>query len=225
MRILVCGEGKHDIGVSDFWCDQQEEYISIEGWMQPLIRAIKGAGVTLSIRRRRDLVILPRDARQFQPMPAGHGARALLAKRAAALGNFDAVIYMADADSTDVRRWREIEAQIFEGFSRIESAVVGLACIPMSASESWLLADAAAWQNITGNGALSLPRNPETIWGERDDPDADHPHRYFARICDESNQADGHDVRLRIAQVIDIPTLRNRCAISFEPFYQTLLAA
>jgi len=148
-----------------------------------------------------------------------------MAKRIAVVEGFDAVVFMVDADSTDVRRWREIDAEIQDGFARIPQEIPSIACIPMSASESWLLSDSEAWLLVTGNDAVPIPKQPEKIWGERDDPDADHPHSLFARLCDGCQAPDGHALRLDLAQKLNLETLLQKCPISFRPFYDALKAA
>lgn len=225
MKILICGEGKHDIGVADEWCGKSKAYVSIDGWMQPLIRSIKGQEVSISIRKRRDLTLLPKVEKKFKPLPSGHGAKALMAKLAAVIGKYDAVIFMVDADTTDVARWKEIQQEILTGFSCIEGQAVGIACVPMSASESWLLADAQAWSTITNRTNLHLPSRPEEVWGARNDPTACHPHRMFANLCEQAGESDGHKIRLLLAEQIDLPTLRKNCPVSFEAFYDSLLKA
>ncbi len=222
---MICAEGKGDIGVADEWCGRTKGYVTLDGWLQPLIRSIKGPDVEMIVRRRSDLTILPKDAKGLLPMPPGHGAKALIAMRAAVLGSYDAVVFMVDADTTDIGRWKEIERQIFDGFSRVANAVVGIACIPMSTSESWLLADIKAWTTLTGASGLPLPSKPEEIWGKRDDPKANHPHQLFARICVQAGQGDDHSTRRYIAELMDAEAICRACPISFVPFYTSLKAA
>lgn len=225
MKVLICGEGAHDIGETDFWCAQTRTYVSLEGWMQPLVRRIIGRDpVELSIKKRRDLTILPNEIRRLQPLPKGHGAKALFAKRAAILGGYDAVVFMADADDPSEKRWQEICEEIFEGFSRIDSEILSVACVPRSASESWLLSDKDAWRHVSGE-EVDLPAKPEEIWGLRDDPDGGHPHRLFARCCVAANMPDERKTRLALAEASDLSIMAQRCPVSFVHFQQQLQAA
>ncbi len=224
MKVLLCGEGPHDIGLPNEWDPRRKEYISLEGWMQPIVRQALGVAPDYAVRVRKDLQFLPKEQARLS-LPAGHGAKAFLAKRLAVAGEYDAVIFMADADSPDVRDWRRIVGEIEAGFALLEHAIPSIACVPMAASESWLLADPDAWRTVADYDGSNLPRHPELIWGAHDDPDGDRPHPYFCRICGEAGVPDDRDTRQRIAEAMSLVTARRRCPISMEPFLQRFLAA
>lgn len=212
IRVLLCGEGRHDIGESG----PDGSSVS-EGWLQPLLRNLIPGDVEFFAVTRQALVVLPRPAGSFRPLPRGHGGKALAAKVQARLGNFDLVVFMVDADSTRKKEWSRKRNQILVGFSKIQGPV-GVPCIPMSASESWLLADEWAWHQLGLGDLEALPSRPERIWGERRVRTSNHPHQFFRRVCAAAGVPDSQDTRTRIAAASTPDTLASRCPLSFATF-------
>ena len=153
----------------------------------------------------------------MQPLPRGHGAKALLCKLRANLGNYDVVVFMADADSNQRSVWRKKREEILSGFSK-EPRGAGVACVPMSTSESWLLADPDAWRQIGLYDTSGLPRRPEVIWGRRRDPLSNHPHPFFQRLCVKAAVQDSRATRVLLAAGSKLEVWRRRCPISFRQF-------
>ena len=135
---------------------------------------------------------------------------------------YDVVVFMADADSNRIRVWREKRDQIVRGFSRVDG-VDSAPCVPMSTSESWLLSDAEAWKQLGLFRNDVLPRRPERIWGVRMDPDGDHPHQYFRRVCATAGESDSQDTRVRLATLMNVETVRKVCPASFSTFAEDIM--
>ena len=211
VRVLVCGEGKHDIG--ELSVSRQEE----EGWLQAILRRLLGDGIEIDAIPRKGLVVQRRRQRAFQPLPQGHGRKALACKLRANGGEYDLVVFMADADSADVQRWRTIRQQILDGFGRV-NGVRSAPCVPISASESWLLGDRQAWTGLGLEDLGILPSHPEGIWGDRKDPDGNHPHQVFRRACVQAEVDDSRSTRVELAEQLNLDTLRESCPISFARF-------
>jgi hypothetical protein len=222
MKVLLCGEGPHDIGEVQVWSQSLDSCVDYEGWLQVIVRQLLASDTAFWVRRRNELVLLPRQQRKYQPLPDGHGAKALVAKLVADSEGCELVVFMADADSADTREWKLKRKQIQLGFAALENNVRGVACVPKSASESWLLADAAAWRGLGLRNAASLPARPEEIWGHRNDPNGGHPHQWFKRSCDEVNATDDRETRVQIANTSSPPVLRKRCPTSFAAFSDDL---
>lgn len=221
MKILLCGEGQHEFGDDEAWNPRTRRREPTEGWMQVLVREIRDDAPEFAIRRRDDIQLLSNN--KFRPKLGGHADKARLARFIADNEGFDAVIYMADCDSTDRRNWTSRVNDIQSGFDALDvldAAVeaIGVPCVPMSASESWLLADSDAWAALGLEALDRLPNRPEAIWGERNDPEAGHPHRIFKRICEEADLPDSRDTRVQVMSKTDAETLSNKCPISFPPF-------
>lgn len=218
MQVLLCGEGKHEIGDSKHWDERLRDYVLLDGWMKVLARRLcpQAAHATIEMRNTKRIVFFPRDHDRYKPLPKGHGAKALAAKLAAAREGFHVVVFMVDTDSPEKAIWRKIRDEILTGFARVDNGVIGLACVPMSASESWLLADTEAWCGLGLMDLQSLKEDsPETIWGARNDPQGNHPHRFFTRVCVAASVEDCLETRLTLAEESNLDTIARRCPVSF----------
>lgn len=192
--------------------------------MQPLIRAVTGhPNIDFEVKLRGELTL-------FKPLKSipggvtGHGEKAFIAKAAAARAECETLIYMVDADDTSAKRHREIASEIVAGFNAFSAPNVGcVACIPVSASEAWMLGDKEAWARLTGANVANLPGKPEEIWGEKHDPDSNRPHNFFARICKQQGVSDCSDTRAKLAALINPAILRVTCPVSFTHFADMLL--
>jgi hypothetical protein len=218
IRILVCGEGSHDVGKKE-WNPHLRSHEFLDGWLQCVIRSHFAQEIEFIACTRKELIRLPR--REYKPLPRGHGAKALAARFMGEVNKCHFVVYMVDADSPDSARWSEIRVEILDGFSKFSDSG-GIACVPMSASESWLLADDVAWSEVGLDDVSILPRFPEKIWGIYNDPNGNRPHDFFSRVCVASGLPDNRETRVRIAQVTNLSKLRLKCPVSFQAFAQDL---
>ncbi len=217
-RALVCGEGSHDIGTSNKPSNGQHAREE-EGWLQSILRKLVDSEIEVVPVRRKRVVLQRRDQKRFRPLPDGHGAKALMCKLMARSGRYDLVVFMADADSRKRADWCRIRDEISDGFTRVQG-VEGVPCVPMSTSESWLLADQDAWRRM-GLGKLAiLPKRPESIWGARNEPRSNHPHQLFRRVCIEAKVPDSRETRVQLADFASVEALRSRCPISFAAFVE-----
>jgi hypothetical protein len=223
LKVLLCGEGPHDIGIPDHWDARRREYVALDGWMQPIVGRVLAGSPEFSARKRNELQVQQRDPNKRR-LPEGHGAKAYLAKRAAVTGSYDVLIFMVDADSNDFRDWQRIVAEIEAGFALLDACIRCIACVPMAASESWLLSDPQAWATVADYNGANLPPRPETIWGARDNPAGNHPHRLFFRVCEAAGVSDDLDTRVRVAAATTVAIARARCPMSMEPFIAALEA-
>ncbi len=213
IRVFICGEGKHDVGVPD----EERSTVRNDGWLQVVLRRLIGEDVQFRAVKRAGLVLQRREQRKYRPLPPGHGMKAMVSKLQARQEGYDLVVFMVDADSTDRKVWHSRRGEILEGFNRIVG-VVDVCCVPMSTSESWLLADSKAWAAVGLADLKVLPKRPERIWGKRKDPSSGHPHQYFRRVCLRAGVRNSLEVRLQIAELCDVSTLKEACPISFVGF-------
>ncbi len=216
IKVLVCGEGRHDVGEPKR-PSGKEATAGDEGWLQAFLRRLIPADTTFVVVQRRDLVLQRRQQREYQPLPKGHGGKALASKIRAATGGYALVVFMADADSNKRRDWDRTRSDILDGFDRVQGPN-GVPCVPMSTSESWLLADGRAWQGIGLTQLNLLPQKPETLWGSRNDPKGNHPHQLFRRVCDAAGVRDSRETRVDLAHSSRLDTLRSSCPRSFATF-------
>lgn len=212
---MICGEGPHDVGRIDQWSVRKEAQQTQEGWLQPLLRKYVADDIEFEIVPRARLVKLP--GPQKAPLPSGHGAKAFLAKFRAKSSQCDAVVFMVDADGPDNGEWGKKVAEVKSGFDLVDGGTVAIACVPKSASESWLLADPKAWATLAANDA-ALPAKPEEIWGNRRDPTSNHPHALFARLCGATELDDSTETRRAIMEAASTAAIKDRCPVSFGAF-------
>lgn len=223
MKILLCGEGAHDIGELERWSIFPDRQVEKPGWLQIVLRKILGRDdIEFIIVPRSRLVTLPKSARR--PLPKGHGTKALISKFRGVMEKCDLVVFMVDADTNDKAEWLRKRQEVIDGFNAFDGEVKAVACVPMSASESWLLSDEAAWQSVGAKGGGILPKRPEEIWGARNDPDGRHPHCYFARICEDAEVGDCRETRVEIMEKSDVGGMAKKCPISFQAFLDDVAA-
>lgn len=231
MKVLLCGEGAHDVG-REVWSTKKGAWETEPGWLQPLVMKLASdtaanGDIEFEIRERRELTLLPRIATNFKPLPSGHGKKALAAALIAKSLGAEVTVFMVDADSNNPADAEQIRCEIAEGFTAANDASLGssgVACVPMSTSESWLLADASAWTSACGASPV-LPKHPEMLWGVRDDPDGDHPKHVFRRSAESVGLPDSPTTRGDLAANTDIGTLAACYPNSFSGFAADLKAA
>lgn len=220
-KILACGEGAHDIGDLT-WNPKDATYVHREGWLQPLIRKVLHGDVDISTKYLKELVLLPRP-NALKPIPRGHSDKAAIARLVAKSSGCDVVVFMTDADTNvESERKRKVK-EISDGFDLIANDVSGVACVPRSASESWLLSDEAAWRSIGLKSSNFFPKVcPEDLWGARDDVAGNHPKHAFARVSVEANMPDNRETRHRVCEASSIGEMKRRCPASLVEFVDAL---
>jgi hypothetical protein len=119
------------------------------------------------------------------------------------------IAYHQDADGKYADVLRAIKSE-FDELHRFHC----LAIVPKEMIESWLLADESAYPSIP-----KLPREPEEIWGQKSDPNSDHPYNYFVRVLAQFRLPDNRDTYTEIAENTGIEVLKRRCPKSFCQFY------
>lgn len=225
MKILVVGEGKHDIGAR-VWREKEKCYADEPGWLQALIRRIAKPGLdfTITAIRRSDIKLTDVNKRKLMPLPEGHGAKALAAMQKAIIEDYNVVIFMADLDSNQERDWDQHIKYIHLGYSRISSdkKITGIACLPKSTSESWILSDVDAWiqsglEEEDAAALRALP--PETLWGTPSDPKGNHPKQVFNKFKAKlRGSRDETALRVEIISASTPNNIISRCSVSFAGF-------
>ncbi len=128
MKILICGEGEHDMGGKTY-CPRKNIYEINEGWIQKFIRKIQpNLDIVFETRHRKALISFSGKKKPFGLK--GHGEKAFSAMMIAKREDYDAVVFMVDADTKDLKQWKAKYQEILDGFSAVESAPLGIACVP-----------------------------------------------------------------------------------------------
>jgi len=201
------------------YCPRKNDYDIYEGWIQKFIRKIKPhLNIQFDTRRRKELISF--NCGKKRPALKGHSEKAFYAMMIAKREGYDAVVFMVDADTKDLKQWKKKCQEILEGFAAVKAAPLGIACVPKSASES--LSDSQAWATLGLNNLKALPDEPEMIWGKRDEPNANHPHQYFKRICQKADIPDNKYTRWEVAELSDINVIEKKCPNSLGAFQKAV---
>ena len=227
-KVLLFGEGPTDYGRQMYGSTEWEE-----GPVQYIIRKCVREEIEFinaTKKNVRDVRIQQRTGSKLK----GHGLKAYqLCVIARELGDVDNIVCYVDADreqgsSKSAREAKErveyLYNEINMGFEQFstERSKSSIPMIPLKMIESWLLADEIAFTTCFGKRPTNppLPRQPELIWGDENDPTSDHPKNYLKRVLDQYRSQGGRDTFISIAENVTISILRRRCPISFETFYQ-----
>lgn len=227
-KILLFGEGPTDYGKPEYGLHNWEE-----GPVQPLIRKVVNHDIEF-VYATKEEVRSKKIQRRTGAKLSGHGVKSYqLCLIALEKGDIDNIVCYVDADREhgsrkskreSEKRLQEIHSQIKNGFQQFSDARShnSIPMVPLKMIESWLLADdqafAQCFERDPSNPAL--PGQPELIWGDENDPTSNHPKNYLKRVLEQYNQEANRDTFKSIAEEIDIDTLRARCPLSFELFYQ-----
>lgn len=227
MRILVVGEGVHDVGIRKYWSPQKKNYQSLPGWLQIILqRLAHDTEIEIDTLTRADLTFTVRDRKTLQPLPKGHGAKAALARYRAQLGEYDAVVFMADLDRESAADWKQHHKWVLEGFEKIPDGPPAVVCLPKHTSESWMLSDSNAWASMGLSDLTMLPKKPEEQWGEEKDPKSSHPKQIFGRAKDScQSHLDDREFRVQIVEKSDINIIDKKCPLSFRKFKEECASA
>ncbi|WP_294328609.1 DUF4276 family protein [uncultured Sphingomonas sp.] len=213
-KVLLFGEGPNDVGRRT-WSKRHDDFVTSDGWLQPMVRRLRGSEGSEDGARLRELTILPR--RGVRPLQ-GLALKAQIAKLRAESEGYAAVVVATDADSIDPAVHASKLAEIQAGFDAISNRVVSVACVPMATSEAWLLADHEAWAALGAADFSEMPRRPEECWGRPHDPVSHHPKMMFGRVCDANDIGDHSDTRAALAEVSSFDEMERKLPVSFPPF-------
>ena len=228
IEYLMTGEGVTDFGQRVYGSTAWEE-----GPAAVLVRKCAeevGAEIVLDFVERKKVENL-KLGRQLK----GLSGKAVPARRFYMLmrnTGYEHGIYYCDADRDAGARNTKHQAE--ERFHKVYDEVdVGAnpdpedkRVVPMVALrmiESWLLSDENAFQSgkKTGKGkkSVSVPSEPEMLWGDKRDPNSNYPKCYLDRLHQYYYQRDpGREDYVSIAEESSVEVIAQRCPISFGRF-------
>lgn len=228
-KVLLCGEGPTDYGRQKYGSTEWEE-----GPVQSIIRRSVQVEVdiefTCATKKDVKKVRIQRTSAKLK----GHGVKAYqLCVIASELGDIDNIVCYVDADrdpgssksAQDAKKRVDyIYNEINMGFAQFSAtrSDSSFPMIPLKMIESWLLADEIAFTACFEKPPTNppLPRQPELIWGDENDPTSDHPKNYLKRVLEQYGKQGTIELFICIAKNMATDILRRKCPISFEPFYQ-----
>jgi hypothetical protein len=213
MKVFACFEGDTDIGALETFLKKCAKGISfdIESYTHSTLKEIKRARL-LNAKAKN----IPKDDSKFTRQLA---IRKLL--YLADINNESHIAYHQDAGHDG---FRKIYNETKEAFVKagVPDEIKSLAIIPKEMTESWLLADIKAI-NLLGDGTIHVDQspNPETLWGNEQDPNSNYPKNYLKRNLEQLdfNLDNSHDTYAKIAENTDVEVLKHRCPESFGQFY------
>jgi hypothetical protein len=197
MNILICCEGKRDIGPI-------RSFIKKCAW--PVTVQVK-CETHKSIKRIRKYQSLGRDNSRID-MISKLKIWALL-EESGHLG------YHQDSDDQNFFSTYNAIKQDFQTI--VSKGMIYIPIVPKKTMESWLLSDSFAYPSTPKKPPL--PEEPEEIWGAKGDSRGNHPKQYLKRVLQQFNKDDNSHSYTQIAEASDIEILRNRCPESFGRFY------
>lgn len=240
MKILIMGEGPTDVGGRDYQTGR-----FLEGPIPVMIRR--------GLEEPVEMDLLEKSARKEKTSKRSHFQRSIKglhgqgvcsfwAKKQAAEGAYDAVVFYSDSDReggrdsrTEVacrKRFSEVKADIEAGFRRANHPdVFDLAIVPVKMIESWLMADSDAFSSAFGSPRRmrgktirnDFPKRPELEWGDKHDSASNYPKCQLNRILSGYGEEANQDTFVQLAKAIDFQTLQEKCPISFASFYRDLM--
>jgi len=210
-RVLICGEGKTDVGIRDYqtsnWLDGPATII-LKRNINPT-HSVEGISYK-ELKRHKVLKL----------KSSGHGMKSERLAKYAAKNAFDIAVCYVDCDKN---YFAGLRALILSGFSNSGASVKGVAMIPKSMIECWLMADPHSYQTVFGRipDNPGLPSNPESVWGRKDDPTSNYPKRYLERIVGQYSRNPSHWM-IMLAENCLLDELREKCKISYKTFHEDI---
>ena len=130
-----------------------------------------------------------------------------------------------DSDSTESKDFNEKYNDIMNAYIELDREEDSIPIIPVTMIESWILADEEAYYLTFGKypEKVKLPKKPESIWGNKEEPKSDYPKRYLERVLEQFDKKSCREIFCEIAENSDIETLRKKCPLSFGRFYEDLI--
>jgi hypothetical protein len=130
------------------------------------------------------------------------------------------IAYHRDADNNYNNVYNEINSQLDilrkEGYKC-------LAVVPKEMLESWLLADVKAINKLgDGKNPVNQSPDPETLWGDKNDPDSNYPKNYLLRDLKKLGFENNSDTYAKIAENADVEVLKRQCPKSFGQFCEDM---
>lgn len=221
INILILGEGPTDVGRPD----------GNGGWQNGcLLHLIEKINPKKTLKflpvQKADLpkTIHKKGTKKFE----GHGKNIekLIFHSSLKRINHNIVVYFGDTDKKSGTKNTPVQAKHAsqQAYAQAYDALnffnkKGFAIIPLRMLESWLLADEVSFEKTFGT-KIQLPKNPEYLWGDKNDPDSNHPKNLLDKILTALNSKSSQQVFCELVQNINLASLCSKCPISIPPFLE-----
>lgn len=222
IKVLILGEGATDVGTEDGATGKW-----LNGCIISLIKKVNNK-VSLSYHPVSKSALPKTVAQKGKRKFEGHGKNIQKLIILAQLNKieYDIIIYFGDTDKESGTRNNLLAArraskiayrQAHDTFEFFEKR--GIAIIPLRMLESWLLTDEQAFYRAFGS-TVSLPKNPELLWGDKYDPLSNYPKYYLQRILSSVGQECNRETFCSLVEHMNLVTLEDKCPISTNPFLE-----
>ena len=237
LKIAVTGEGSTDYG-RRIYNEKQCRKEWREGPIFPIIRHTAeklGRGAALEGIDKKEVLGIRLQRKNLSKVGTLEGKAKDSARFSwyLAMHGYSYGIFYCDTDkeagekNTDETVCRKLFERVYkEVRAGLEAAEIKdqtvVAMLPLKMIECWLLADPDAFQSCFGIKKPQLPPKPELIWGNKEDMLSNYPKNVMRRVLMLSDRPIecNQDTYCDLAEEISVETLRKKCGISFERFYQ-----
>ncbi|WP_026661374.1 DUF4276 family protein [Butyrivibrio sp. AC2005] len=232
--IAVTGEGETDYGSEKY--NKKKAYN--EWKWGPIAEYINA----IAAEKEKVIKLVPIDRRDVEAIRLGRNAMGLVGKSIPAKKftnlmqekDLKVGIYYCDTDKksgskndkkTAQKENEQVHAEVTKGLE--SDNIKAIPMVPLRMIESWIMGDIPAIEktlDITIPDKLR-PKDPELLWGDKEDPKSNYPKNYLDRMIQNSDKKckaykSSKDIFVEFAQNAELCNLRNNCSISFERFYK-----
>lgn len=118
------------------------------------------------------------------------------------------------------KHFEDIYQEIISGLQEGEEKHF-IPMVPLKMVECWMLADEKTFLQCFGK-MPKLPRQPELLWGDKENPKSDYPKCYLSRVLNQVSDGraeSDREVFCELVAYMDAEVLKEKCPISFHIFY------
>jgi hypothetical protein len=213
INVLLYCEGNYDRGQETF---TDGEYIFPDGVVQTLIKKVTCYDDMIFVILKRD------DLRNISVRKGFWGKDVITSRRLAILTREKRcthLVWHRDEDNKGLENKYEEVHKYF--INAKKNGVKCLAIVPQHMTESWLLSDENAFEQLFGEKPTvpPLPPKPEETWGNKGTDN--HPKKYLERVLKQFRATSSSEIFADIAGHSDIDIMRKRCSESFDKKFYT----
>ena len=210
IRVLLCCEGNLNKGGKSY---VDNEYINTEGVMQVLIQAISCfSDIEFIVKGRQDILNIS----GLKP----YGKHSTESRKLAQLAKNEGCRFIAYHQDEDNKGLDNMYQKVHSYLSAAkEKGVSCLAIVPQHMTESWLMSDENAFEQVFGKKPTTpeLPRKPEETWGSKGT--SNYPKTYLANVLSQFGAKISPENYTEIAKHSNEDVMRKRCPKSFNDLF------
>lgn len=222
MQIAVTGEGHTDYGQRDYVTKKWQEG-PIQHYMRGIAKQVTEEPIEFFVFEKEDVRRVKVQQRSLQGL-TGQGVPAKKFTILMKQNGLQEGVFYNDADKESgtkntkhaaIKHFEERYQEVKNGLNDVEA----IPMVPLRMIESWLLGDKKALELALAVQIPleKMPSSPELLWGAKDNPKSDYPKHYLTRLI---NKPANRELFVDIAKNAKVETMREKCPISYERFYE-----